>query len=306
MKFITTVWEPLFLVLLGLTGVAGVLAVLSPRIFAGAAKLGGTLVSVTQSSTPLDKWVDIDGYVLRHSRFFGFLVCASVAYLGLLTIYGPEAFSKPFLVLVVGVSLGTGIYALIELRKQKQQLDIRMQEAHTDPLTNLANRRSFDIELTRRIAQRQRQGTPLCLLILDVDHFKSFNDKYGHHVGDSVLKQVAQTLAQLVGPEGTVARLGGDEFAVCLPGYVISEATPTAERLRTAICGHVHLIERFEIALTISIGLAEALSDDDEASLMKRADSALYAAKEGGRNRSYRHGSPEPALPGERAVEPRL
>lgn len=236
-------------------------------------------------------------------RYFELLTLLLLFLLLLLTSYGPEAFSKPFLVLVVGVSLGTGIVALIELRKQKQQLDIRMQEAHTDPLTNLANRRSFDIELTRRIAQRQRQGTPLCLLILDVDHFKSFNDKYGHHVGDSVLRQVAQTLVQIVGPEGTVARLGGDEFAVCLPGHVIADATPIAERLRTAVCGHVHLIERFEIALTISIGLAEALSDDDEASLMKRADSALYAAKEGGRNRSYRHGSPEPAMPGERRAE---
>ena len=297
MHLLTTFWEPFFLIILGMTGVAGVLAIVSPRAFAVVARLGGTLVSITPTQTPVDKWVDIDGYFLRHSRFFGILVTASVAYLGLLTAYGPHAFSKPFLVLVVGVSLGTGIVALIELRKQKQQLDIRLLEAHTDPLTGLANRRSFDIELTRRIAQRQRQGTPLCLLIIDVDHFKSFNDKHGHHVGDGVLKEVAQTLVDNVGPLGTVARLGGDEFAISLPGRTMPEATPTAERLRTAIGAQTHLIELVEIPITVSIGLAEALSDDDEESLMKRADSALYAAKEGGRNRSYRHGSPEPATP---------
>jgi len=295
MKMLNAAWEPLFLTLLGLTGVAGLLACLSPKLFASAAKLGGTLVSVAPSRTALDRWVDIDGYVLRHSRFFGFLVVASVGYLWLLTVYGPTAFSKPFLVLVVGISLGTGIYALIELRKQKQQLDIRMMEAHTDPLTHLANRRSFDIELTRRIAQRQRQGTPLCLLILDVDHFKTINDRHGHQVGDGALKVVSQTLTDLVGHRGTVARFGGDEFAVSLPGLPLADATTLAEQIRTALAGGVHLIERFEIKLTVSIGMAEALSDDDEASLMKRADSALYAAKEGGRNRSYRHGFPEPA-----------
>jgi diguanylate cyclase (GGDEF)-like protein len=75
----------------------------------------------------------------------------------------------------------------------------------------------------------------------------------------------------------------------------LADATTLAEQVRTAVGGGVHLIERFEIKLTVSIGMAEALTDDDEASLMKRADSALYAAKEGGRNRSYRHGSPEPA-----------
>jgi diguanylate cyclase (GGDEF)-like protein len=302
MKFIAAFWEPMFLVIMGVTGAAGLLAMISPRAFAAVMRLGSTLVSATDAKTtldkaPLDKWVDIDGYVLRHSRFFGMLVTGSVVYLALLSTYGPTAFSKPFLLLVVGVSLGTGIMALIELRKQKQQLDIRLLEAHTDVLTGLANRRSFDIELTRRIAQRQRQGTPLCLLILDVDHFKTFNDKYGHQVGDGVLKEVAQTLVDQVGPLGTVGRLGGDEFAVCLPGCTLPEGTLIAERVRTAVSSHDHKIEKVETALTVSVGVAEALTDDDEDSLMKRADSALYAAKEGGRNRSYRHGSPEPATP---------
>jgi diguanylate cyclase (GGDEF)-like protein len=281
--------------MLVMTGLAGFLALDSQRAFAAVARLGGTLVSVTDTKTALDKWVDIEGYVLRHSRFFGLLVTGSVIYLALLTAYGPTAFSKPFLVLVVGVSMGTGIVALIELRKQKQQLDLRMLEAHTDVLTGLSNRRSFDIELTRRIAQRQRQGTPLCLLILDVDRFKQFNDQYGHQVGDAVLKQVAHLLLDNVGTTGTVARLGGDEFAVCMPGSTLPEAIAAAERVRTAVGEHQHMIERFEMSLTVSVGVAEALTDDDEASLMKRADSALYAAKEGGRNRSYRHGSPEPA-----------
>ncbi|MCE9548735.1 MAG: GGDEF domain-containing protein [Planctomycetia bacterium] len=294
MHLLVTFWETLFVSLLGVAGVSGLLALASPRAFAVVARFGGKVVSFTPINTPVDKWVDIDGFVLRHSRYFGFLATTSVTYLALLSAYGPAEISKPFLIIIVGVSLGTCITALMEIKKQQQQLDNRLLEAHTDALTGLANRRSFDIDLARHLSQRQRQGTPLCLLTIDMDHFKTINDTAGHHGGDQILSQFSRLLSQTVPRTAVVARIGGDEFAVSLAGNDLTEATVVAEQLRSAVCGHDFTVEGELRRTTVSIGLAEALADDDATSLMKRSDSALYAAKEAGRNRSFRQRHPEP------------
>jgi diguanylate cyclase len=164
-------------------------------------------------------------------------------------------------------------------------------------LTGLANRRAFDIELARRISQRQRQGTKLCLLAMDVDHFKTINDTHGHQFGDAILKGIAEILSSKLRLMEVPARIGGDEFVVSLPGSDLAEASLMAERVRTAISEHCFSFSGVEHRVTVSIGLAEALADDDALSLVKRADSALYAAKENGRNLTFRHGSPERAVP---------
>ncbi|MCE9553679.1 MAG: GGDEF domain-containing protein [Planctomycetes bacterium] len=295
-----TFWELFFLSMLGLTGVSGVLALVSPRAFSMVADvLSRRMVSLTPAGMPGERLVDlkVDGFFLRHCRFFGLLVIASAAYLFLLYAYGPAAISKPFLLLVVGISLGTGIAALIEIKKQKQQNECYRREAHTDVLTGLANRRAFDIELSRRISQRQRQGTTLCLLIMDVDHFKVVNDTYGHHAGDAILKGIAEILASQIRLMDVAARIGGDEFVVSLPGSDMVEASLMAERVRTAIGNYPFAFNGVEHRITISIGLAESWADDDATSIFKRADSALYAAKENGRNLSFRQGKPERAIP---------
>jgi diguanylate cyclase (GGDEF)-like protein len=134
-------------------------------------------------------------------------------------------------------------------------------------------------------------------MIIDVDKFKSFNDKFGHLLGDAILKKTTELLQSAARQMDVVARLGGDEFAVLLPGSNLEVASCGAERLRTAICESPLQHEGQEHQLTVSIGLAEAQADDDPASLIKRADSALYSAKEAGRNCSYRYAGPEPAVP---------
>jgi diguanylate cyclase len=134
-------------------------------------------------------------------------------------------------------------------------------------------------------------------MIVDVDRFKSFNDRFGHVLGDAILKRTAEVLEATVRQMDIAGRLGGDEFAVLLPGSNIEVASRGAERLRSAICDSPLEHEGQKHTLTVSIGLAEAQPGDDPTSLIKRADSALYSAKEAGRNCCYRYGGPEPAIP---------
>jgi len=199
--------------------------------------------------------------------------------------------------IIVAVALMMGIFALRHIMRQSREIEFHLTQARADVLTGLANRRAFDTELSRRLAQRQRQGTPLCLLIIDIDNFKSFNDEFGHPLGDAVLREVANVLQATARHMDYVARLGGDEFAVLFPGGSLKEASLGAERLRSAISDSPLRYEGHEHTLTVSIGLAEAQLGDDPVSLLKRSDSALYAAKEAGRNCSFRHGGPEPAVP---------
>ncbi|MGQ0635519.1 MAG: GGDEF domain-containing protein [Planctomycetaceae bacterium] len=176
-----------------------------------------------------------------------------------------------------------------EIKKQKQQLDSYMAEALTDPLTGLANRRKFDQELERRFGQWRRGGTPLSLILIDVDHFKQLNDEHGHQVGDNVLSQVADLLAQGVRQMDLVARYGGEEFGVILPGTTLSESQKVAERLRTAIEQFKFPYGDLTLDVRVSAGLAEAMLTNDPGVLVSRADSALYAAKQAGRNGCWAH-----------------
>lgn len=296
MEMLGNFWQLFFPCLLTIAGASGLLAMASPRAFGVVAGYSGRLVHGSKGKAGVVKWVDIDKFVLQHARYFGFLVTASVAYLGYLMVTRDSGSSDSFLIVVVGVSLGMGILSLVQMAKQKDLIASHMEQAYTDVLTNLANRRAFDVELARAITNRQRRGTPLSLLLVDVDFFKQFNDTHGHPLGDTILKEVAKRLTN-ASPEGaTVARLGGDEFAVILPDVELEEASTIAERSRQAVgdfplhfAGEVHQI-------TLSIGLAEAHIDDESAALVRRSDSALYAAKEAGRNCCYRQNSPEPAV----------
>ena len=286
-----------FVVLLGFSGVVGLLSLTSPRAFAVVASYGNRTIFHGGQTRVDERWVDIDTFVLAHGRLFGLLVIATVGYLWWISRHGPEAYSRSFLLIIVAVAMMMGIVALRHIMRQSREIELHLAEAHADVLTGLANRRAFDMELSRRLAQRQRQGTPLCLLIIDIDNFKSFNDEFGHLAGDAILKELANVLEATARHMDFVARLGGDEFAVLLPGSNLEEASHGAERLRSAISDSPLRCESHEHTLTVSIGLAEAQLDDDPASLLKRSDSALYAAKEAGRNCSFRQGGPEPAVP---------
>lgn len=293
----------IFLALLALSVIVGLLAVVSPSAFAAVATLGNRIIHPGRQ-TNVDRWIGIDRYVLEHGRMFGSLTIATVVFIWFVSSYGPEAYPKSFLMSVLCVALLMGILALCHILRQDQEIESHLAEAHTDALTDLPNRRAFDIELSRRLAQRQRQGTPLCLQIIDIDNFKSFNDACGHVQGDAILKKVASALMATARQMDIVARLGGDEFAVLLPGSDLQEASCAAERFRIAISASPLCYDGHEHGVTISSGVAEAQLDDDNASLLKRADSALYAAKEAGRNCSFRHGGPELATLDSAASQP--
>ncbi len=176
-----------------------------------------------------------------------------------------------------------------KLRAQARQIESHAAEARTDALTGLANRRAFDGEMARRFAEFQRHGRNLSVMMIDADHFKRLNDAHGHQAGDAVLSGLARVLRNVAREMDVVSRYGGEEFAVVLPGTAVADAGSAAERLRGAIAATVFPFRGAELRVTVSIGVAGLLPKEDTARLIQRADAALYAAKQGGRNCVYRH-----------------
>lgn len=156
----------------------------------------------------------------------------------------------------------------------------------TDSLTGLPNRRSFDQFMRHHTELAERHGDPLALLLMDLDRFKAINDRLGHQRGDQVLREVAGILTQEMRAADLLARWGGEEFAVLAPKTDREDGMKLAERLRLVI----EAIPRPEedLPVTISIGIAERGHRESIESLLRRADAALYRAKEGGRNRVVR------------------
>jgi diguanylate cyclase (GGDEF)-like protein len=157
-----------------------------------------------------------------------------------------------------------------------------------DPLTGLANRRHFMSVLEREIDGVARSGEPALLLMLDIDHFKTINDRHGHIAGDRVLQAVAKCLARCIRPMDTVARYGGEEFAVVLPNCLVSVGEAVAERIRKSVESLMISVSPVsEVQATISIGGAYAPSwvRSTAPLWIERADNLLYRAKSEGRNR---------------------
>lgn len=160
-----------------------------------------------------------------------------------------------------------------------------LQYATLDALTNLNNRRQFEVRLKQEIATTKRQKNPLCAMMIDIDFFKKVNDTYGHASGDAVLRTVASIIKEHLRESDIPSRYGGEEFAVLLPYTHIEEAKIVGERLRKAVETTPIPIDKKNINVTISMGLAEFSPQETGEDLFKRADSALYEAKESGRNR---------------------
>lgn len=180
---------------------------------------------------------------------------------------------------------------LSESRRQISELQESLEairyESLVDDLTTLANRKHFEQSLDRLIAEAQQTGVPFSLLFTDIDHFKKFNDTFGHQTGDQVLRLVALALKQNIKGQDIACRFGGEEFAVMLPRTDIAQSVVVAEHIREAVYSK-ELVKRSTGEnlgrITISIGVAEWRRGDTAQSIVERADVCLYAAKRGGRN----------------------
>ena len=184
--------------------------------------------------------------------------------------------------LVSAVGLSEAVKS--ELRAHSELLTAYEKQVRTDPLTGLGNRRAFDQDLNE-MAFQWREGQQCCLLLIDVDHFKVFNDEFGHQAGDEMLISLADVLQRTTESIGSASRYGGEEFAVTLPDTDVLEATVIAEALRELIVHHQLRYRDSVLTTTVSIGVAQAGPSDDPKDLLMRADYRLYAAKKAGRNR---------------------
>ncbi|MDM7461620.1 MAG: GGDEF domain-containing protein [bacterium] len=171
----------------------------------------------------------------------------------------------------------------VEYENQLKQLNQQLQNlAITDGLTGLHNHRAFQDYLEEQFQTAMHKKQPLSLILMDVDHFKQYNDTYGHQAGDEVLRRVAQILKQSVRDGDFVARYGGEEFAVVLPRTDAENAVQVAERLREAIASAEWTLR----PITGSFGVASIRPDmETRREIIESADQALYEAKRGGRNR---------------------
>jgi diguanylate cyclase (GGDEF)-like protein len=171
----------------------------------------------------------------------------------------------------------------IQTLRQKEDLE---EKVGHDPLTKLPNRLLFDENLGREVDRAQRFGTPLSLIMADLDHFKAVNDTHGHPMGDTVLKQTAEVLAGAFRRSDVVARWGGEEFAILLPHTLPADAAVLAEKLRTRMEVTPFGDDKVSLSLTLSAGLASFGGEvSDGEGLVRAADEALYRAKHNGRNR---------------------
>ena len=167
-------------------------------------------------------------------------------------------------------------------------VDALVDLSSRDPLTGAANRRSFEVALSREVDRVARSGEPALLLVLDIDHFKAVNDTYGHGAGDVVIKAVVQSLQDTVRPMDLVARIGGEEFAVVLPNCPPAFGEAVAERIRQRVQAlSIPVTPGQRVQVTISIGGAFAPQWVRSRTHLwiERADQQLYRAKTGGRNR---------------------
>jgi diguanylate cyclase (GGDEF)-like protein len=172
-----------------------------------------------------------------------------------------------------------------DITERKRLEDDMKLLATVDPLTGAYNRRQGDALLAAEFSRRSRDGRPFAVLLLDIDHFKTINDRFGHPAGDAVLRSLVQACQTALRPIDMVVRWGGEEFLVVLPDTDAVAAMSAAERVRVALAAtEVVIPDPSTIRFTVSMGVAVS-QRDSPGELLRRADVALYAAKNGGRDR---------------------
>lgn len=175
-----------------------------------------------------------------------------------------------------------------QIEKLKTNLATAEAQGLSDPLTGLKNRRGFDVVLASHLASARSGGQPLSLILADIDHFKSINDRYGHPAGDDVLKWFSRVLSSNVKGRDTVARYGGEEFAIVLPATPVDNAYKIASQIKAQLEGQFWQkpgAPNTMLRVTASFGVAQLEAAEGTSALVARADAKLYEAKQGGRNR---------------------
>lgn len=180
------------------------------------------------------------------------------------------------------------LLTLLSIRRYQNKIE---KSAATDSLTKLLNRQAFDFVFQQAVLDSERSRQPLCVALMDIDHFKKINDKQGHLIGDHVLKEIAMIAKRSLRESDVICRWGGEEFLILLKNCALEKATAIAENLRTTIAANdfsrtTHLAKG-KLNLTVSMGVAECKTHESEDSVFERADVALYQAKESGRNSVY-------------------
>ena len=176
----------------------------------------------------------------------------------------------------------------VEVTALKRDLEMAREEALTDGLTGIGNRKFLDLRLRDEVMVAMESGEALCVILSDIDHFKKFNDKYGHTIGDEVLKLAASVLKNSVKGQDTPARYGGEEFCIVLPQTVLTNAAKLADNLRATLAKRGLTNKKTGESygrITMSLGVAMYRPGESIENLVNRADEALYRAKENGRNR---------------------
>lgn len=175
----------------------------------------------------------------------------------------------------------------LQVRQLQDSIEILRVESMTDPVTAVANRKLFEVSLKQMIEQAERTESPLSLVLADIDQFKSFNDQFGHQIGDDVLRLVAFAIRNSVRGGDLIARYGGDEFAILLPRTAFRDALAVGENVRRAVM-EKELVRRSTQErlgrMTLSIGVAEHAKGQSQNDMVEQADKRLYAAKHKGRN----------------------
>jgi diguanylate cyclase len=171
-----------------------------------------------------------------------------------------------------------------ETQDLHSKLDRERDVARLDPLTGLANRKSFDERFAQELGRRSHDGVPVAVLLWDIDDFKAINDSYGHRAGDRVLQSVASCFTAAVRNSDFVARIGGEEFIVLLTGLALEDALRIANQVRTAVEALKFHFRGTPVRVTVSCGITELREQDAAEAAFDRADAALYRAKHGGKN----------------------
>ncbi|MGB7815715.1 MAG: GGDEF domain-containing protein [Methylotenera sp.] len=172
-----------------------------------------------------------------------------------------------------------------KIRSLQEELTQLSEAVRVDQLTGVLNRRGLDEAMVREISRAKRGGGQLSVALLDIDNFKRLNDTYGHHVGDTALQHLAKTIKETIRPTDVVSRFGGEEFVILLPDTDLSQAVMTIQRLQRALTKQFFMGNNDRLLITFSAGVALLRKDEEEASVLHRADQSMYLAKKTGKNR---------------------